>query len=136
MCPPISDPPTPEVALLNGSWYDPTHNGEGYNLEILRDGRALVYWFSFDKQGNRRWFFGVGENRNGKLFFDDMLTTSGGIFGPDFDPDSVDVKSWGTLEMNLDCNSGTANYNGTEDGFGSGSFDLVRLTRLDGFECP
>jgi len=129
-------PPTPEIALLNGSWYDPTHNGEGYNLEILHDGRALVYWFSFDKQGNRRWFFGVGENRDGKLFFDDMLTTSGGIFGPEFDPDSVEVKSWGTLEMDLDCNSGTANYNGTEDGFGSGSFDLIRLTRLDGFECP
>ena len=128
--------PTPEIALLNGSWYDKTHNGEGYNLEILHDGRALVYWFSFDKQSNRRWFFGVGENRDGKLFFDDMLTTSGGIFGPDLDPDNLEIKSWGTLEMDLDCNSGTATYNGTEDGFGSGSLDLVRLTRIDGFECP
>jgi len=129
-------PPTNEIALLNGSWYDPTHDGEGYNLEILHDGRALVYWFSYDKQGNRRWFFGVGENRDGKLFFDDMLTTSGGIFGPGFDPDSVEIKSWGTLEMDLDCNAGTATYNGTEDGFGSGNFDLIRLTRIDGFECP
>jgi len=128
--------PVPEEALLNGSWYDPTQNDEGYNLEILHDGRALVYWFSFDKQGNRRWFFGVGENRDGKLFFDDMLTTSRGKSGPDFDPDSFEIKSWGTLEMDLACNSGSASFNSTEDGFGSGSFDLVRLTRIDGFKCP
>jgi hypothetical protein len=52
----------PEIPAgrLSGSWYDPTHSGEGYVLEVLADQRALVYWFSFDGQGQRRWFFGTG----------------------------------------------------------------------------
>ncbi len=129
-------PPPPAEALLSGSWYDPTHDGEGYNLEMLHDGRALVYWFSYDKQGNRRWFFGVGAQRGGKLVFDDMLTTSGGIFGPDFDPASVQIKSWGTLELALECKTGTATYTSNEDGFGSGVLNIVRFTRIDGFQCP
>jgi hypothetical protein len=129
-------PPVPEQALLSGSWYDPTHNGEGLNLEMLADGRALVYWFSYDKQGNRRWFFGIGEYREGKLVFDDMQTSSGGIFGPDFDPDSVEFKSWGTLEMELTCNEGTVSYSSSEDGFGSGELNVVRLTSIEGLNCP
>ena len=129
-------PPVPEQALLSGSWYDPTHNGEGFNLEMLADDRALVYWFSYDKQGNRRWFFGIGEYREGKLVFEDMLTSSGGVFGPDFDPDSVEFKSWGTLEMELTCNEGTVSYSSSEDGFGSGTLNLIRLTTIETLGCP
>ena len=129
-------PPIPEHALLSGSWYDPTHNGEGFNLEMLNNNRALVYWFSYDRDGNRRWFFGVGEYVNGKLVFDDMQTSSGGIFGPGFDPATVEFASWGTLELDLDCNSGTATYTSTEDGFGSGVLNIVRLTTIEGFGCP
>lgn len=129
-------PPVPEEARLSGSWYDPTHDGEGFNLEMLEDNRALVYWFSYDKEGNRRWFFGVGENRGGKLVFDEMQTSKGGIFGPDFDPDTVEFPPWGTLELDLDCNEGTATYNSTEEGFGSGVLNVVRLTTIEGFGCP
>ncbi len=140
-CPDISalispPPPIPEAALLSGSWYDPTHNGEGFNLEMLSDNRVLAYWFTYDQQGQRRWLFGVGENRAGKLVFDDMQTTSGGIFGPDFDPVSIVFTSWGTLELELDCNSGTATYNSSEADFGAGVLNLVRLTTIDGLGCP
>ena len=31
--------------------------GEGFTVEILEDNSAVVYWFSFDTAGNRRWFF-------------------------------------------------------------------------------
>ena len=129
-------PPVLEEGLLSGSWYDPTHNGEGFNLEVLTDGRAVVYWFSFDPKGKRRWFFGLGNSQDGKLVFDDMMTTSGGRFGPDFDPESVEFKHWGSLEMDLDCNSGTVSYNSTEEGFGSGSLNVVRLTSIDLLNCP
>ena len=37
--------PQPPLAGLSGSWYDPDHNGEGYVLEVLADGRVVVYWF-------------------------------------------------------------------------------------------
>jgi len=128
--------PAPPWGLLSGSWYDPTHNGEGFNLEMLADGRALVYWFSYDREGQRRWFFGVGEISAGKLVFNDMRTTSGGIFGPDFDPATVQINTWGTLELELACNTGTATYASSEDGFGSGVLNLVRLTTIQGLGCP
>jgi len=128
--------PLPETALLSGSWYDPTHSGEGYLVEVLQNDRVIVYWFSFDGEGNRRWFFDVGRVIDGKLVFDEMRTTHGGIFGPDFDPDAVQRTPWGTLELDLDCDGGTATYTSTEEGFGSGALNVVHLTSIDTFSCP
>ena len=129
-------PPVNETARLSGSWKDPAHTGEGYTLEMLVDGRALVYWFSFDANGHRRWFFGVGETTNDTITFDEMLTTAGGKFGALFDPADVDVLPWGTLELNLQCGEGTATFAPTEQGFPPGTLTLVRLTSLDGLACP
>ena len=86
--------------------------------------------------GNRRWFFDAGRVVDGKLMFDQMLTTSGGIFGPDFDPGLVERLPWGSLELDLDCNSGTATYSSNEQGFGSGVLNVIRLTSIDGLNCP
>jgi hypothetical protein len=128
--------PLSEFALLSGSWYDPTHAGEGYNVEVLNDGKVIVYWFSYDPEGKRRWFFGLGDIVEDKLVFNDIQTSSGGIFGPDFDPQSVVYTPWGTLELDLSCESGTATYSSTEEGFGAGTLDLVRLTNIDQLACP
>jgi hypothetical protein len=128
--------PIPEVALLSGSWFDPSHDGEGYLVEIMENDRVVVYWFSFDANGNRRWFYDAGQVIDGKLVFDEMLTTSGGIFGPDFNPDLVERTGWGTLELGLECSSGTATYSASEEGFGSGVLNLVRLTSIDQLSCP
>jgi len=132
---PILPPELPE-GVLSGSWYDPTHSGEGYNVEVLINGQVVVYWFSYDPQGNRRWFFGLGEIRQGKLVFDEMLTTSGGIFGPDFNPVLVEYKPWGTLELSLGCEGGSATYTSSESDFGSGTLNLERLTNIDQLGCP
>ena len=129
-------PPEIEAGLLSGSWYDPSHSGEGYVLEVLSDHRVLVYWFSYDPQGNRRWFFGVGEIVGGNLVFDEMHTTHGGIFGTGFDPDQVQLESWGSLELELECESGIARFTPTEAGFSQGVLNLTRLTFLRGLSCP
>lgn len=129
-------PITNDAAYLSGSWADPTHDGEGYNIEVLENGQVVIYWFSYDPDGNRRWFFGVGEIQDGKLMFDNMQTSSGGIFGQNFDPLLVDYAAWGTLELDLDCLGGTATYTSTEPGFGSGTLNVQRLTSIDQLECP
>ncbi|MDX2417269.1 MAG: M14 family zinc carboxypeptidase [Xanthomonadales bacterium] len=135
-CGQILLPPERPEGVLSGSWYDPSHNGEGYNVEVLINGQVVVYWFSYDPEGKRRWFFGLGEIRLGKLVFDEILTSSGGVFGPEFDPQSVVFKPWGTLELDLTCEGGTANYSSTEEGFGSGTLNVVRLTNIDQLACP
>jgi hypothetical protein len=128
-------PPETDAGLLSGSWYDPSHSGEGYVLEVLIDQRVLVYWFSYDLQGNRRWFFGTGEIQGGKIIFNDMFTTHGGIFGSDFDPDKVESDPWGTLELELNCKTGTARFTSSEAGFPAGTLNLDRLSLLDGLSC-
>jgi len=134
-CSPQQDPPITPGQGLSGAWYDPTHDGEGYVLEILEDGRAVVFWFSYDRQGNRRWFYGGGEFKDGKWVFEDMLTTSGGEFGDDFDPKTVQQASWGSLELAITCEGGEASYASTEEGFGEGSLQLTRLSVLDSLVC-
>ncbi len=75
-------PPERPEGRLSGSWYDPSHSGEGYVLEVMTNQQVLVYWFSFDMEGNRRWFFGTGEIVDDKLQFDEIFTTRGGAVPP------------------------------------------------------
>lgn len=127
--------PLLEAGRLSGSWFDPSHNGEGYVLEVLADQRALVYWFSFDAESRRRWFFGTGEIDGGTLVFDEMFTTAGARFGAAFDPGAVELKPWGKLELELGCEDGTARFEPVEAGFPAGQLQLERLTRLAGLTC-
>jgi hypothetical protein len=128
-------PPEIEQGLLSGSWHDPSHSGEGYVLEVLADQRALVYWFSFDQQGNRRWFYGAGEITDGKFVFSELSTTNGPGFGEFFNPMELQVFPWGSLELDLDCESGIARFSPSEAGFPAGTLNLTRLSMLDGLSC-
>ena len=67
--------------------------------------------------------------------FSGMMTTRGGIFGDGFDPESVEVAPWGKLELGLLCDSGTAVFEPTEQGFPAGTLELMRLTYLGGLSC-
>jgi hypothetical protein len=135
-CGPAALPPELPEGRLSGSWYDPARAGEGFTLEVLADGRALVYWFGYDTAGARRWFFGVGGiDDDGRLVFPEMLTTASGVFGAGFDPAEVEVLPWGTLELELDCAAGTASFVPSEPGFPAGELQLERLTALATLGC-
>jgi len=134
-CGPAVGAPITEQAVLSGAWFDPTHNGEGFTVEVLFSGTPVVYWFSFGPGGRRRWYFGLGSVQDGKLVFDQLQTTRGGVFGDGFDPAAVEYLPWGSLVLDLRCDGGTADYSSTEDGFGAGHLDLVRATVMTGFSC-
>ena len=128
-------PPKMEAARLSGSWYNPSRSGEGYVLEVMSDRNALVYWFGFDALGNRRWFFGMAPVSGPVLSFPDVMTTTGGVFGAAFDPAGVQLLPWGSLELELGCEDGTARFESVESGFPAGQMELTRLTYLDGLGC-
>jgi hypothetical protein len=132
---PQGPPVLPEVRL-SGTWADPTRASEGYSLEVLNDGRVLVYWFSFGPQSERRWFYNVGEIQGNKLVFDNLLTTHGPIFGDKNPLQSLVQTPWGKTELQLNCLTGTATYSSTEAGFAPGTMNLKRVTVLDGLDCP
>jgi hypothetical protein len=123
-------------AHFSGTWADPTHASEGFSLEVLSETQAVVYWFSYGPDSERRWFYNVGEIQSNRLVFDNLLTTSGPIFGEKNPLSSLQQAPWGEVELELDCLSGTATYSSVEAGFVAGSQSLQRVTVLDELVCP
>jgi len=118
---------------MSGSWYDPSHDGEGYLLEILEDEQVVVYWFTYDESGEQRWFIGLGTVQDDTAVFDELLAATGPIFGENFDPDDVEYSVVGTLLLSFEsCSTATATY--TVDGV-PGTQALNRLSTLEGLEC-
>ncbi len=122
-----------DAAMLarSGSWYDPSHDGEGFIIQFIDDGQAVVYWFTFDEDGNQRWFLGVGTATGDVLQLDVLQVTEGGEFGAGFDPSAIGRIDVGELTITFDDGAGLdrnalAEYtvNGVD-----GSQSLVRLTR-------
>jgi len=126
--------PTP-ITDISGSWFDPSHNGEGFIVEQLTNETALVFWFTYDEEGKQSWMFNAGEIDNGTISIPQLVQPSGGGFGRSFEPDNVINAPWGSLTLDLDCNGGTASYTTDSERYSSGSQALVRLTRLAGSGC-
>jgi hypothetical protein len=123
----------------SGSWYDPARAGEGFTLEILEDGRAVVVWFTFPPAGSaarQAWILGQnGRVEANRIVFEDVYTARGARFGAGFDPDEVVLSRWGRLEFTFEsCSQGSVSYAGAE-GYGSGTHALQRLTTLDELSC-
>ena len=66
--------------------------GEGLVIEALSNGLVLIFWFSYDEDGKQAWFYGLGEQDGTGIIVSEMLITSGGRFGPNFDPDQVQLE--------------------------------------------
>lgn len=119
----------------SGSWFDPGHSGEGFSLQWQTNGSAVVTWFTYDPDGRPYWMIGVGEKSGDVLVFPELIATRGARFGAEFDPNDVERFPWGRLQMDLGCASGSADYESLLPEFGSGSFELTRLTVLRGLDC-
>jgi sugar lactone lactonase YvrE len=129
----LNEEPFEVGAGISGSWYDPLHDGEGFNIEILEGNIPLIYWYTYDGLGNQRWLVGVGTINGDQMVFDELMVATGGIFGPNFDPASVELEVVGSATFTFfDCDSGEMDY--VVDDV-AGGMDLTRLTAIDGLEC-
>lgn len=120
----------------SGSWFDPAHNGEGWQLEELPDGRAQVYWFTYDERGEQAWTIGTASASGDRIEVAQNLRPMGTNFGAGFDPARVEVVPWGRLTLDFSgCDQGVASYVSGLTAFGSGTLRPVRLTRVAGTNC-
>ncbi|MCP4048820.1 MAG: hypothetical protein GY732_22840, partial [Gammaproteobacteria bacterium] len=120
---------------ISGSWYDPSHDGEGFVVQQLDADRALVFWFTYDESGEQSWMFNTGTIEEGSIHIPQLLQPVGGQFGRSYDPASVRKDEWGELILDLNCSGGTANYTTQTQGYSSGSQALQPLTRLAASNC-
>ena len=118
--------------LNSGNWYRPGDPGEGMILQRLGPDSAVLFWFTFDNEGRPAWMVGVGRREDNKWIFDRLEITSGGRFGPGFDPEDVVREKWGSLQLSVECDDGNANYTTVLDTFASETLDVSRLTWLAG----
>jgi len=129
----------PALAHASGSWHDASRNGEGMNLHVLPDGRAVLFWYSNNNQGEQIWFTGVGTTAedSSRIDFDRLVQTGGGRFGNLFDPADVERIEVGQASFTPLCNNASLDFSFADPELGSGSLNLVRLTRITGTpDCP
>lgn len=123
----------------SGSYYDPTRSGEGIFFELLTDGRVTLIWYTFDPQGNQLWLVSSGQVQvQGNRYTIEMLYPAQATrFGSNFNPAEIVLQPWGNVVLDFTgCNTAQFSYNSTVPGFGSGSFNYVRLTQPNGTSCP
>lgn len=120
-------------AQYSGFFYDPAHDGEGFVIDVVSEDTATVYWFTFDTEGNQRWFLGVGAIQQDQIQIDEWIVTRGAQFGDEFDPDDVEYTVAGSALFGiLNCDRITVNY--TIDGV-DGQQQLQRLSSLADANC-
>ena len=116
-----------------GSWFSPSRNFEGFIFEVVNVSGTptlVVYWFSYSTTGNGRqlWLVGTGEIMGNSATVT-LASTSGGRYGPMFDPRDIVASIFGTVTVTFsDCDNAMVMYqvNGGE----SGSFAIQRLAAL------
>jgi hypothetical protein len=124
-------------AGLSGSFYDPARNGEGLVIQYLPDGRVLAIMFTYGPDGRQMWLFGVAEASDKTVTLDVVYPTGFTPWGGDFDPTDVALAAWGTWTLTwTGCDTLTFEYASTVPGYGSGSRNYTRLTKLLGTQCP
>lgn len=129
--------PTPELAGITGTWFEPATSGQGLVLHAIDDGHILLSFYGYRDGGERLWLIGVfeGAPEFGKDLVASMITATGGRFGG-FTPDEVTENDWGTLTIRFtDCGTASATLDGLD---GRQSLELVKLAGLQGsgVHCP
>ncbi|NBB93504.1 MAG: hypothetical protein GVY32_10095 [Gammaproteobacteria bacterium] len=123
---------------LSGAWFDSERSGEGFVVEVLEDGRGLVYWFTYrpDESMHQAWMIGTGDFDGQTLSIDEMIRPIGGAWGEDFNPDAVVDQPWGSLTLDFtDGESGHAYWDSIDPAYGSGDHPIERLSRVRLAEC-
>ena len=128
---------------ISGVWYDPAHDGEGWFVELLDEKTALVYWFTYTPPAvggdqAQAWIGGLGEINGSSIVVPTASSwiSTGPPFGPDFNPDQVELRPWGNFTLSFSgCNSGVMYYQSDDMDYGHGSLDLARLTTIETLSC-
>ena len=120
---------------FTGSWFNPDTGGQGFQLQVLPDGRAVAFWFTYDASGNQIWLIGNNTIKGNRLELK-MSMPTGPLFSADFDSEDVQLQSFGDLTLTFEnCNQGTMSWQSDDPQFGSGSMPIKRLTKSAGVSC-
>jgi hypothetical protein len=102
-----------------GGWYNAASDADGWALEELSGGRALVYWFTHDAAGRAGVDLRRGEPSPGDRSAVTNYRPWGTRFGSAFDASRVMLTSWGTLDITFDgCDRASLAFTSLDTSFG------------------
>jgi len=124
---------------FSGSWYSTDRSGEGFILQVLDNGTALLLWFTYPPAGSaasQAWIYADGGAIDGdRIRFSNAITTRGGRFGVTSGGVQVQRIPWGTVEFRFtSCSAGEVTFAGPS-AWGFGTRQIVRLTELSELGC-
>jgi hypothetical protein len=142
---PAAYQPLPINGYMTGSWYDPTHSGEGILTQVfeLPTGRLFnLTWYTYAAAGIPFWLTASGTFNIGDTSVQNMTTTyvTGGGFAGGFTP-PVTSNAWGKMSVQFtNCQSMTFTYNGSTPNVtggpgGSGTKTFTRLGSINSLGC-
>lgn len=128
---------SPLARRWTGSWFDPTHNGEGQMMHVTtsRDGpRLSSLWMSYNTEGEQAVFYTAANlNSTSLVEFTSVIRPT----GLNFDGSgTLQRNPWGRYSIfSGQCDRGILNYNSTDGNFGQGRLNIRRFTRPVGTGC-
>lgn len=131
---------TPLGQRWNGSWFDPSHNGEGVMMHVTptRNGpRLSTLWMTYHPDGRQAVFYSAADlNDPGFAFFDSVIRPTGPSFLDGNLGGQLRTNPWGSFELvSPRCGQARLDYVSNDPGFGSGRLDLVRFATPLGNRC-
>ncbi len=120
-------------AKNSGSWVVEGADNQNINIEILNDGRAVIF-ASLNHNSDNLWLFGVGEINNHIIDFTHVYSTNGAQFGSVFASADVNIVDEGEAQLvfNL-CNQATFSY--SLAAIESNEIEISKALEIPGNEC-
>jgi mono/diheme cytochrome c family protein len=115
---------------ISGTWFETNRSGEGFMIDVARDGVVAVSYYTYDKQGQQMWIIGAGTVA-GNVLNIDFEITDGGTYGVGFDPLLVNHNPWGAGKFTFtSCYSGKAEITPNENYSAEFEDLVIYLSRL------
>ena len=123
---------------MNGIYYVPgIANGHYVSVQRIHDNNdVMVFWDTFDSNGNPAWIFGVGTLTSDRHIHVSMYRNLGGVLQPGGPATGAKSSAWGTVDIDLtSCSAAQFSYQSSLPEFGSGQFPLTRLAFESAINC-
>ena len=120
----------------SGLWFNPEQDGHGLNVLVLDDNRMIIFWYTYDNEGNQVWLLGSGGFEDGLATLS-VISTSNALFPPNFSAEDVETTEWGSFEIEFEgCNQAEFRWMPNEgNNFSAGSLSMSRLAFNAGLSC-
>ncbi|GAB4188950.1 MAG: hypothetical protein Tsb002_15600 [Wenzhouxiangellaceae bacterium] len=122
-----------------GSWFDPTHNGEGLMMHVTptsQGPRLSSLWMTYHRDGRQAYLYGSAPvNGNGVINFDRIIRPVGLRFSTVTGQPPL-VIPWGQYQLaSPECDRAELRYDSLSDAFGRGVQQLERFAIPLGTVC-